>query len=120
VGSPPGRPPPAILSLCNWLLDVACLVLVIRATGSPVPWHGLLLAYGAGIVAGSIWPAPGGIGAVEAAMAAGLVAAGMQAGIALTAVLVYRLLSFWLLLGIGWIVMAVLARHREPVALAAL
>jgi putative heme transporter len=109
-----------VLSLCNWLLDVACLVLVIRATGSPVPWHGLLLAYGAGIVAGSIWPAPGGIGAVEAAMAAGLVAAGMQAGIALTAVLVYRLLSFWLLLGIGWIVMAVLARHREPVALAAL
>jgi uncharacterized membrane protein YbhN (UPF0104 family) len=109
-----------VFSLCNWLLDVACLVLVIRATGSPVPWHGLLLAYGAGIVAGSIWPAPGGIGAVEAAMATGLVAAGMQAGIALTAVLVYRLLSFWLLLGIGWVVMAVLARHREPVALAAL
>ncbi|MEA2590422.1 MAG: putative heme transporter [Actinomycetota bacterium] len=109
-----------VFSLCNWLLDVACLVLVIRATGSPVPWHGLLLAYGAGIVAGSIWPAPGGLGAVEAAMAAGLVAAGMQAGIALTAVLVYRLLSFWMLLGIGWVVMAVLARRREPVALAAL
>jgi uncharacterized membrane protein YbhN (UPF0104 family) len=109
-----------VLSLCNWLLDVACLVLVIGATGSPVPWNGLLLAYGAGIVAGSIWPAPGGIGAVEAAMAAALVASGMGAGTALTAVLVYRLLSFWMLLGIGWVVMAVLARHREPVALAAL
>jgi putative heme transporter len=105
-------------SLCNWLLDVACLLAVIRATGSPVPWHGLLLAYGAGIVAGSVWPAPGGLGAVEAAMAASLVAAGMAAGTALTGVLVYRLLSFWMLLGIGWVVMAVLARRREPADLA--
>src|SRR5439155_643500 len=80
-------------SLCNWLLDVACLVLVIRATGSPVPWHGVLLAYGAGLVADSLWPAPGGFGAVEAAMAASLVAAGMHAGTALAAVAVYRLLG---------------------------
>jgi len=100
-------------SLCNWLLDVGCLVLVIRATGAPVPWHGLLLAYGAGIVAGSIWPVPGGLGAVEAAMAASLVAAGLPAGSALTVVVVYRLLSFWMLLGIGWVVMAVLSRRRE-------
>jgi uncharacterized protein (TIRG00374 family) len=79
-----------------------------------------LLAYGAGIVAAGIWPAPGGLGAVEAAMAATLVAAGTPAGDALTAVLVYRLLSFWMLLGIGWVVMAVLARRREPAALALL
>jgi uncharacterized membrane protein YbhN (UPF0104 family) len=105
-------------SLCNWLLDVGCLALVIRATGTPIPWHGLLLAYGAGIVAGSIWPAPGGLGAVEAAMAASLVAAGMPAGSALTVVVVYRLFSFWMLLGIGWIVMAGLSRRRERAALA--
>lgn len=102
-----------LLSLSNWLLDVVCLVVVIRATGSPVPWHGLLLAYGAGIVAGSIWPTPGGLGAVEAAMAASLVATGMPAGTALTVVVVYRLLSFWMLLAIGWIVMAVFSRRRE-------
>src|SRR5205085_663499 len=78
-------------SLSNWLLDVACLILVIGATGSPVPWHGVLLAYGAGLVADGLWPAPGGLGAVEAAMAAALVAAGMPAGSALAAVLVYRL-----------------------------
>jgi len=100
-------------SLCNWLLDVACLVLVIRATGSPVPWHGVLLAYGAGLVAESLWPAPGGLGAVEAATAASLVAAGMHAGAALAAVAVYRLLSFWMLLGIGWVVMAGLSRRPE-------
>jgi len=100
-------------SLCNWLLDVACLILVIGATGSPVPWHGVLLAYGAGLVADGLWPAPGGLGAVEAAMAAALVAAGMPAGSALAAVLVYRLLSFWMLLGIGWGVMAGLFRRPD-------
>ena len=73
----------------------------------------MLLAYGAGLVADGLWPAPGGLGAVEAAMAASLVAAGMHAGSALAAVAVYRLLSFWMLLGIGWGVMAGLSRPPE-------
>ena len=62
---------------------------------------------------GGLWPAPGGLGAVEAATAASLVAAGMHAGAALAAVAVYRLLSFWMLLGIGWVVMAGLSRRPE-------
>ena len=102
------------LSLANWLLDVAVLVVAIHATGAAVPWHGVLLAYGAGIVAGSLWPAPGGVGAVEAGMAAALVAAGMAAGPALAAVLVYRLVSFWMLLGIGWATMGLLTRRAQP------
>ena len=66
-----------------------------------------------GLVADSLWPATGGLGAVEAATAASLVAAGMEAGAALAAVAVYRLLSFWMLLGIGWVVMAGLSRRPE-------
>lgn len=100
------------LSLSNWLLDVTCLVFAIRATGSAVPWHGLLLAYGAGLAAGTLWPAPGGLGAVEAAMTAAFVAAGLHAGPALTAVLAYRLMSFWMLLALGWGFMTILARRR--------
>ena len=46
-------------------------------------------------------------------MAAALVAAGMPAGSALAAVLVYRLLSFWMLLGTGWGVMAGLSRRPD-------
>ena len=46
---------------------------------------------------------PGGIGAMETVMTAGLVAAGVNAGIALSAVLLYRLLSFWLPTIPGWI-----------------
>jgi len=100
-------------SLANWLLDVACFTLAIHAPGAPVPWNAVLLAYSAGIVAESLWPAPGGLGAVEAAMAAALVAAGVGAGPALAAVLVYRLVSFWMLLAIGWATMGVLARRRH-------
>lgn len=98
--------------LCNWLGDVTCLVCAIRAVGVPVPWHGLLLVYAAGVTAASLGLTPGGIGLVEAAMSAALVAAGMRAGQALSVVLVYRFLSFWLLLAAGWVVMGLLARYR--------
>ena len=41
-------------------------------------------------------PTPGGLGAVEAALAAGLTAGGLDAGLAVSAVLLYRLVTFWL------------------------
>ena len=34
------------LAVANWLFDCGCLACAIKATGQPVPWHGLLLAYG--------------------------------------------------------------------------
>ena len=54
------------LAVVNWLADCACLACAIRATGEPVPWAGLLLAYGAGAVAGSTGVTPGGFLIVEA------------------------------------------------------
>ena len=97
--------------LAFWLADVATLVCAIAATRAGVPWQGLLLAYGAGVAAGGLGLTPGGIGVVEAALAAALVAAGVASGPALAAVLAYRLLSFWLPLGVGALVMAGLARR---------
>jgi uncharacterized protein (TIRG00374 family) len=101
------------LSLVNWATDIACLALAIRATGSPIPWHGLLLAYGAGMTAGSLGLTPGGLGIVEAALSAALVAAGMHTGNALAAVAVYRLLSFWSILAAGWVVLGLMARRKK-------
>jgi glycosyltransferase 2 family protein len=43
-------------------------------------------------------PTPGGLGALEAALFVGLNAAGMHADIALAAVLLYRLTTFWFLM----------------------
>ena len=101
------------LAVANWLFDCACLACAIRATGQPVPWHGLLLAYGAGAVAGSTGVTPGGFLIVEAALTAALTAAGMNAGPALGAVLAYRLVNFWMILLGGGVALIVLTRMKR-------
>ena len=50
-------------------------------------------------------PTPGGVGAVEAALIGGLAAFGMAAAIAVPSVLLYRVLTTWLPVFIGWQVM---------------
>jgi uncharacterized membrane protein YbhN (UPF0104 family) len=101
------------LAVANWLFDCACLACAIRATGQPVPWHGLLLAYGAGAVAGSTGVTPGGFLIVEATLTAALTAAGMSAGPALGAVLAYRLVNFWMILLGGGVALIVLTRMKH-------
>jgi putative heme transporter len=101
------------LAAVNWLADCACLACAIHATGEPIPWRGLVLAYGAGAAVGSTGVTPGGFGLVELTLTAALVAAGLTTGRALTAVLAYRLINFWLILFAGGITMIVLSRARD-------
>ncbi len=54
-------------------------------------------------------PTPGGVGAVEAALIGGLAAFGLPAGVAVPSVLLYRVLTCWLPVFIGWRVMRWLA-----------
>ncbi len=56
-------------------------------------------------------PTPGGVGAVEAALIGGLAAFGVPAAIAVPAVLLYRILTCWLPVFIGWPVMRWLSRN---------
>ena len=100
------------LALLNWAADCGALACAIRATGEPVPWHSLLLVYGAGAAVGSTGITPGGFALVELALTAALTAAGLPRSSALAAVLAYRLVNFWLILIGGWFLMALLARDR--------
>ena len=50
-------------------------------------------------------PTPGGVGAVEAALIGGLAAFGLPAGIAVPSVLLYRVLTCWLPVFVGWFLM---------------
>ena len=50
-------------------------------------------------------PTPGGVGAVEAALIGGLAAFGMAAAVAVPSVLLYRVLTTWLPVFVGWQVM---------------
>ena len=52
---------------------------------------------------GSVVPSPGGIGPVEAALTGGLTLAGVPYSIAFSAAIVYRLLTFWAPVPIGWV-----------------
>ena len=100
------------LAVLNWAADCGALACAIRATGQPVPWHSLLLVYGAGAAVGSTGITPGGFALVELALTAALTAAGLHRSPALAAVLAYRLVNFWLILIGGWILMAYLAHRR--------
>lgn len=56
-------------------------------------------------------PTPGGIGAVEAALIGGLAAFGVPAAVAVPSVLLYRVLTCWLPVFVGWPVMRWLTRN---------
>jgi uncharacterized membrane protein YbhN (UPF0104 family) len=76
-------------ALRNWSFDLLCLAFSIKAAGVRVPWWGIVLVWAAGAGGSSISLTPGGLGVVEAA---------------LTEVLIYRGITFWLAVIIGWIV----------------
>jgi uncharacterized protein (TIRG00374 family) len=80
----------------------ACLVASVRAFTPDASIAAIALVYLAASVVGQAAPTPGGLGAVEAALAAGLTAAGIDAGIAISATLVFRLMTFWIPTIPGW------------------
>jgi putative heme transporter len=108
--------------LANWVLDCSCLALSFLAVGAGVPWKGLLLAYGAGQLAANLPITPGGLGVVEGSLTIAIVAFGGATTSTVLAVLLYRVISFWLTLPLGWGAWAWLAwfgRRRLPVSVPA-
>lgn len=91
-----------VMGMGNWVGDMACLALAFLAVGAGVPWRGLILAYGAGQLAAALPITPGGLGVVEGSLTVALVTFGGAESSTVAAVLLYRLISFWLLLPVGW------------------
>jgi uncharacterized protein (TIRG00374 family) len=96
-------------ALLNWCLDCACLVCGYLAVGASVPLRGLLLAYGAAQLAANLPITPGGLGVVEGSLTVALVAYGGAQISTVAAVILYRIISFWAYLPIGWLTWAGLA-----------
>jgi glycosyltransferase 2 family protein len=82
----------------------------LRAFSASVSFPLLVVVYFAASAVGSAAPTPGGIGAVEAALVAGLTAAGVPVTAALTAVIAYRAATFWLPAPLGWVALVSLQR----------
>jgi uncharacterized membrane protein YbhN (UPF0104 family) len=81
---------------------VAALVCATRAFGVTQPVAAIAVVYFAGAIIGSAVPTPGGLGGIEAAMSAGLIAIGVDGGTAVSSVLLYRLATYWLPIPFGW------------------
>jgi uncharacterized membrane protein YbhN (UPF0104 family) len=103
------------LAAGNWVADCTCLVAAFLAVGAPVPLRALLLAYGAAQVAANLPITPGGLGVVEGSLTVALVAFGGSTSATVAAVLFYRLLSFWVLLPLGWTAWGALALQARRV-----
>jgi len=97
-----------LLSFCY----ILCLAACVAAFSRSVPIAKIGLVYLTGSAIGSIIPTPGGIGAVEAALTAGLTAAGVPGAVAASAVLLFRLLTFWLPIPFGWGALKYLEREQ--------
>jgi uncharacterized protein (TIRG00374 family) len=91
---------------------VSLVVCAILAVGADVPWTRVILIYWAGVTASSFNLTPGGLGVVEAVLAAGLVASGLRPADALGSVLIFRLVSFWLVILVGWAIYSGLRRGK--------
>jgi len=85
----------------NWLLDAASLWIFLLAFGYRISPDGLLVAYGLANVLAAIPITPGGLGVLEAALITLLVGFGAPRGVALLAVVAYRLVNFWLPIPVG-------------------
>ena len=104
-----------LFALSNWLLDAACLCATVAAFGQPVPWRFMFAIYAAGIGAAAVGFTPAGVGIVEAAIASALTAGGISELHALPTALVYRAISCWLVLAVGWVLFTRRRRHlRQP------
>ncbi|MFJ2830095.1 YbhN family protein [Streptomyces sp. NPDC087263] len=94
------------------LFQAGVLASVGASLGLPLPWPHVVFAYlAASAVAGAV-PAPGGIGPVDAALVIALVVFGAPMTLATASVIGYRVLTVWLPLLPGALVLSALVRRK--------
>jgi uncharacterized protein (TIRG00374 family) len=102
-------------SLFNWIADVACLAFAAYAAGGKASLAGLTVAYAAARAVGTIPLMPGGLLVVEAVLVPGLVSSGMTLATAISAMLIYRLISWIFIAAIGWAVFFFVFRTENDI-----
>lgn len=95
-------------SLGNWAADCASLYLSARALNAHLTFTSVVIAYAIGQAILVLPLTPGGIGVYEAGVTAALTRVGVRRGKALSSVLMYRFISFWAVLLVGWLCWLVL------------
>jgi uncharacterized membrane protein YbhN (UPF0104 family)/tRNA A-37 threonylcarbamoyl transferase component Bud32 len=94
------------------LAFVLCLDASVRAFGGELSLPAVAVVFLAGNALGSAAPTPGGLGAVEAALFAGLTAFGLDRETAIASALLFRVMTFWLPVLPGWLSFSYLTRKE--------
>jgi uncharacterized membrane protein YbhN (UPF0104 family) len=87
----------------NWLLDLGSLVASLAALHANVPLQSIVLTYALAQIVANLPLLPGGGGTVEISLIFGFAAFGQTSGNVVGGVLLYRLISCWGLVPIGWL-----------------
>jgi hypothetical protein len=87
---------PALLgAIAYWAFQIAVVWAAFHAFGDAPPVAVLVQGFFVGML-GNLLPIPGGVGGVEGGMIGAYAAFGVDSGLAVVAVLVYRAFTFWL------------------------
>ncbi len=92
--------------------NLLALVASVEAFGGGASFAAIGFVYLVGSVIGNAAPTPGGLGATEAVLTAGLSAAGLSPPVALSAVLLFRFVTFWLPIPPGYLALRSLRHHQ--------
>src|SRR5262249_39262010 len=105
------------LACGNWLLDCASLCAALAAVHADVPAQSIVLTYAIAQLVASLPLLPGGGGSVEISLALGFAAFGHTSGNVVAGVLLFRLISCWGLVPVGWLAVALEGRSLPSVAI---
>jgi uncharacterized protein (TIRG00374 family) len=99
-------------SITSPVLHAIILIAVFKSLATGVPALTLALVYLVASAVSALVPSPGGFGALDVALVAGMVAVGAPSATAVAVVLGYRLVIVWAPLVPGALVFAFLLRRR--------
>ncbi|MFN3865583.1 MAG: flippase-like domain-containing protein [Demequina sp.] len=112
-----GQPGRLLLGLGGNFLQTAAYVgafyCTLQAFGQELAVIDVAVLFFLSNAAGAIIPTPGGLGAVEAALIAGLASAGIPWAVATPVVVIYRLLTYWARVPMGYAAFKFLQRKGE-------
>ena len=92
-----------LAGLIYWIGDAMCLYLIIAGFGYNLGFGPLFFTYSVTTIASLITFIPGGLGINESVSTLLLIGFGIPASPAVFSVLIYRLISFWLIMPIGFL-----------------
>lgn len=103
-------------AIINTAFDMLTLYLIFIAANNQISIGILLIGYGLPLLLGKVaFILPGGVGVIETAMVGLYTQLGVPNSTAVVVVLVYRLISFWLPLIAGFIIMPILQGKQRHI-----